>query len=61
MDQWQPIATAPKDRPILAWDPYEGEVAIVYWDGKVWLWPGGEYRVKVTHWMPLPEPPSEQG
>ena len=33
---------------------------ILYFDGGCWCYPTGEtYDRKVTHWMPLPEPPEE--
>lgn len=33
---------------------------ILYFDGGCWCYPTGEtYDRKVTHWMPLPEPPKE--
>ena len=33
---------------------------ILYFDGGCWCYPTGEtYDCKVTHWMPLPEPPEE--
>lgn len=59
-DQWQPIETAPKDGTAIIvgggtaeWNPnqygwfsHQGQ-AIIEWE--------------VTHWMPLPEPPKENG
>jgi hypothetical protein len=61
--EWQPIETAPKDgrRVIIA---IEGcpRAQISEWDVAAWVtimagrdWIGH----KVTHWMPLPEPPSK--
>lgn len=63
---WQPIETAPKDgTDILVMASYSMAPAVVYWkNGNVWdcwclsavmLRVGDE--VKLTHWMPLPEPP----
>lgn len=65
---WQPIETAPKDRPILVargeymavveWEDYAVELC----DGVGWRdmgdmgW-GGMIGVHPTHWMPLPDPP----
>lgn len=64
--QWQPIETAPKDGDeILAWNPYGAVVAS--WQkwpntaGGYWSTGCGcenDRAVKVTHWMPLPEPPN---
>jgi hypothetical protein len=62
--EWQPIETAPKDKPVLIWvdgttciginteddeGPYWNEVRL---DDGAW---GGE--IYPTHWMPLPTPP----
>ena len=59
--EWQPIETAPKDGTrVLVHEPgMEPEIA--HWSGGVWWigqsddfqFPGG-----ITHWMPLPEPPT---
>ena len=70
--EWKPIDSAPKDRAFLGWSPDEdpyGEangIAIVEWeerdqefqvlhDSECFTW---QYY-KPTHWMPLPEPPSD--
>lgn len=62
---WQPIATAPRDGPVLVWD-YHGMVAAIYnpLDGKWWLdlpyrFEAGipKLELEPTHWMPLPAPP----
>lgn len=37
-----------------------GIVDVLYFDGGCWCYPTGEVRYKwskITHWMPLPEPP----
>ena len=57
---WQDIATAPKDVPVLGFLPtaYQGTggVETVQWqDGKWWM--TGAWSVEPTHWMPLPAPP----
>jgi len=67
VSDWMPIETAPKDVPILAYEPYEwggGAVVTIYWQPNVnyvagGYWGGGSpLRVyEPTHWMPLPEPP----
>jgi hypothetical protein len=59
MNNWQPIATAPKDgTEILGW-PVEGgnsTIAIVsFFRG----WTSGDYDAEPTHWQPLPQPPDE--
>jgi len=71
-DQWQDIATAPRDGPdIMVWG-YDGDVSVVAWDGRAWEGRcdgfsvienssdfGTEYRtVHATHWQPLPAPPT---
>ncbi len=71
-DQWQPIATAPKDKRLLLYgtllQPFEGlrvygpEAFSGYWDDLDGAWCGsgsiwtGPFYT-ATHWMPLPEPP----
>lgn len=61
-DEWQPIKTAPKDDPILAYGAKRGHLAVV-------RWACGQWRVRYTnepapfeptHWMPLPAPPVEE-
>lgn len=57
---WQPIETAPKDkgvRVLVTWDALVavGERSSL---GGWWVDEWAEYK-KPTHWMPLPEPPSE--
>ena len=70
--KWQPIATAPRDTPILVTD---GKIIVVvergeYWRGGDRTWPVGfggddwEWDFgweDITHWMPLPPLPGEQG
>ena len=69
---WQPIETAPKDRPILLFCRYE-PVGIGIWWCNTWHWWadgaaleymsdfGSEYKQfgPPSHWMPLPEPPTQ--
>lgn len=60
---WQPIETAPKDgREIILFDPdyfprsgFEGRYSA---PGANWFSSFGS-PVEPTHWMPLPEPPSD--
>jgi hypothetical protein len=57
---WQPITTAPKDAPILVYDPATG-VEQAQW-GEHWgvyEFRGWSGPLNPTHWMPLPEPPAD--
>ena len=64
---WMPIASAPKDgTEVLGYLWYEKEPEddyefynVVYWEkGIGWCLNGGDcIKFRVTHWMPLPEPP----
>lgn len=64
---WQPIETAPKGESILLL--MDGEVFSGYYaDGGYWAFPYadyhgcgccGDFRDYPTHWMPLPELPTE--
>lgn len=66
MTKWQPIEMAPKDgTEVLVWDGSIRQiskftVAGLDFDGHWWdaegYWISG-----ITHWMPLPEPPTEEG
>ena len=61
---WQPIETAPKDGSDLLVNEC-GDVVIARWSQPFSVWAGprdtyGEREVMYpTHWMPLPEPPSD--
>ncbi len=56
---WQPLATAPRDRPILAWTS-ESRVVIVEWDnGFVTKMRHNPHAETITHWCSLPPPPSK--
>jgi hypothetical protein len=55
---WQPIETAPKDRPILIYTR-GGEILIVTWYAGQWDdGEGRPWKDPAIHWMPLPEPPT---
>lgn len=69
--EWQPIASAPKQRVILLWALTDTETgnwktATGYWmpgygdDPGAWWWDGRQlksYDIQPTHWQRLPEPP----
>jgi hypothetical protein len=59
---WQPIASVPdeiKDNqtPILLWTPHTAVVGSC--DNDEWYILGSRYVIEVTHWRPLPDPPTE--
>ena len=60
---WQPIETAPRDgTTILVWRKYEYSYDHLrmgldrYVDG---IWRFSRRDMQPTHWMPLPDPPTE--
>jgi Protein of unknown function (DUF551) len=62
MSTWQPIETAPKDgtRILITsnWTDYANKplgCEVGRWDGFQWV----ACEKEPTHWMPLPEPPSD--
>jgi hypothetical protein len=70
VDKWRPIETAPKDgtRIILYQPGGDGDDpsrttdigAWGRWEGASWCWvmTAGDGWVRPTHWMPLPEKPT---
>jgi hypothetical protein len=61
-DTWQPFATAPSDRPILAYHEKIGMAVVRYHDGfdLPWASPGWRYaKDAFSHWMPLPDIPEK--
>lgn len=39
----------------------DGDISVGYYNGSYWNDEGNDWNyVKVTHWMPLPEPPEEK-
>ena len=60
MPTWQPIETAPKEKPVLTFRRAK-LMAVAEYDveHEQWLCIDGAFLVNVTHWMPLPEPPDE--
>lgn len=70
MSKWQPIETAPKvaETAILVWTGKAIHIATFFLEWKYDSWAthntdcwviGGGRVVEPTHWMPLPEPPTE--
>lgn len=65
MSEWQPIETAPTDvaldKGYLLWDGRQTHIGAVWWfednERQIPAWFNGEYRIRPTHWMELPEPP----
>jgi len=60
MTDWQPIATAPKDKFILLCQSRNGIIKAGRWSNPYLHWstavgPMG-FLAEVTHWMPLPPP-----
>lgn len=56
---WQPIETAPRDgRRFIAWDARNHYCLFtMHWDDDEFLTDNERWSGRVTHWMPLPEPP----
>ena len=62
--QWQPIETAPKDgTSVDLWRGLNGmRLTNAHWSGNRWVWKHYRYHQtddQITHWMPLPPPPTE--
>lgn len=67
---WQPIETAPKNRPVDLWVVWsngnQARYAASFWNHEAESWQIGQYwlsqyvdkGVKATHWMVPPEPPA---
>jgi hypothetical protein len=59
--EWKTIDTAPKDgQKILAWDPSLFGVCIAEWYVDGWFVDKSSlnnYKIHLSHWMPLPEAP----
>lgn len=70
MSEWQPIETAPKDGTEVLTYREAGLMAVAVWVKYYPIWRGGDESgwvvsdgadlVGVTHWMPLPNPPSAE-
>lgn len=61
MAEWRTIDSAPRDgTPVLVWGGrHSPKPVIVESDGEWWNTAGRGLRATPTHWMPLPDPPSE--
>ena len=65
MNEWIPVTERmpiENDRYLtVSIEPWFGTtgVDIMRWSG-VWMYDGRQTEAKVTHWMPLPEPPKEE-
>ena len=65
--KWQPIETADKGegrKAVLVWCPESKCVFAAWWDDWSETWEYFSYGAttineKITHWMPLPEPPQD--
>lgn len=60
-EDWQPIATAPKDgTEVLGYLPVAKKARVVLWrrHWEQWQMVPGYYAAKPTHWQPLPKPPA---
>lgn len=69
-ERWMPIETAPKDRTRIILATIGGHVTVGHWldnSNTSWPWQGwstdrGPFAIDgVTHWMPLPSPPAQDG
>ena len=62
LSPWQPIETAPKDGTKILITVGDNLVGVGYWDNDtsgLWaLWLSSIERMRPTHWMPLPAPPT---
>ncbi len=63
MSEWQPIETAPRDGTEILTYRSVGLMAVATWldpwdAGSDWTVTDGAQLIGVTHWMPLPDPPT---
>lgn len=72
MDKWQPIETAPKDGSMLLvygrpfsddGQGYAKAAHVAWWEDSDECWTPQSHAAwtEPTHWMPLPEPPTDAG
>jgi hypothetical protein len=57
--EWQPIATAPRDGTGIIGNYGPNFVALMEWSKKSKTWTDGSFFYQPTHWRPLPAPPSD--
>ena len=64
---WNPIATAPRNTPILVWHPGFGMGGwnVMRFNGNEWRETANDGRAlkpgyEPSHWMMLPNPPTDQ-
>ena len=60
-NEWQPISTAPKDNTVfLAWRKHATHPLMVRYEPSYDWFANydGEHVYDLTHWMPLPKPPT---
>ena len=59
---WQPIETAPKNKPVIGFSQIDDHnvTRILCWDEDDggWFSQPGAYQYEPTHWRPLPVPPA---
>lgn len=56
--EWLPIETAPKDGEYLV-SSHKGAILIAHYRGGQWFRRSFSMRLSgITHWMPLPSPPT---
>lgn len=56
---WLPIKTAPEHTMVIIWDNYYDAIHMAAKDDW-WQTIEGSDDINPTHWMPLPDPPTEE-
>ena len=65
-NRWIPCSESlpEKHTEVLAYSPFWGKIVVALWGGEYWLeqWTDDDLQSsEITHWMPLPEPPEQDG